>query len=215
MGCGCLGLRSHNDAWCCRKAHLGFRLRNSASGPRTGLPLPVLGQCWLQAQCEWTKKRSRIARAEGPGSFGTVVDPFAPGSRPKTDENRSWKPGPGTGNNIVRHQCLTKTTLETGVWVPEGSLARFVWCHEMALELLCRADFWCNRHCRTSPVDLEGFWAQVWPKMARKPARKFPAGLPSGTQYTERYRWDPLAPRALRIFDRIRPMGGPSPKACI
>ena len=33
----------------------------------------------------------------------------------------------------------------------------------MTLELVCGADFWCNRHCATSPVDLEGFWGQVWP----------------------------------------------------
>ncbi len=38
----------------------------------------------------------------------------------------------------------------------------------MALEWLCGADFWCNRHCRTTPVLLEGFWGQVWPKIGRK-----------------------------------------------
>ncbi len=38
-----------------------------------------------------------------------------------------------------------------------------------AVELVCGADFWCNRHCRTSPVVLEGFWGQVWPKIGRKP----------------------------------------------
>ena len=43
-------------------------------------------------------------------------------------------------------------------WVPEGSLAGIFWRHEMALELVCRADFWCNRHCKTSPVVLEGLW---------------------------------------------------------
>ena len=42
----------------------------------------------------------------------------------------------------------------------------------MALELVCGADFWCNRHCRTSPVVLEGSWGQVWPKIDRKPAKK-------------------------------------------
>jgi hypothetical protein len=40
---------------------------------------------------------------------------------------------------------------------------------EMVLELISGADFWCNRHCRTSPVVLEGFWGQVWPKIGRKP----------------------------------------------
>ncbi len=42
-------------------------------------------------------------------------------------------------------------------WVPEGSLPCFFWCHEMALDLVCGADFWCTLHCRTSPVVLEGF----------------------------------------------------------
>ena len=37
----------------------------------------------------------------------------------------------------------------------------------MALELVCRADFWCNRHCKTNPVDLDGFWGQVRPKICQ------------------------------------------------
>ncbi len=41
----------------------------------------------------------------------------------------------------------------------------------MALKLVCGADFWCNRHCRTSPVVLEGFWGQVWPKISQKPRK--------------------------------------------
>ena len=41
-------------------------------------------------------------------------------------------------------------------------------CHEMVLELVWGADFWFNRHCRTSPVVLEGFWGQAWPKLGRK-----------------------------------------------
>ena len=35
--------------------------------------------------------------------------------------------------------------------------------HEMALELVSRADCLSNRHCKTSPVDLEGSRGQVWP----------------------------------------------------
>ncbi len=70
-------------------------------------------------------------------------------------------------------------------WVLEGSLAGISWRHEMALELVCRADFWCNRHCKTSPVDLEGFGGQVWPKIGRKPTQQIPARLPSGTQYNK------------------------------
>ena len=33
----------------------------------------------------------------------------------------------------------------------------------MVLELVCGFDCWCNLHCRTTPVVLEGFWDQVWP----------------------------------------------------
>ncbi len=61
------------------------------------------------------------------------------------------------------------------LWVPEGSLAGVCWCHEMALELVCGADFCCNRHCKTSPVVLEGFGGQVWPKIGRKPTQQIPA----------------------------------------
>jgi hypothetical protein len=56
----------------------------------------------------------------------------------------------------------------------EGGEFRILNCHEMALELGCGADFWCNRHCRTSPVVLEGFWGQVWPKIGGKPAQTGP-----------------------------------------
>ena len=42
----------------------------------------------------------------------------------------------------------------------------------MALEFVCGADLWCNRHCKTSPVVLEGFWGQAWPKIGRKPAQQ-------------------------------------------
>ena len=55
---------------------------------------------------------------------------------------------------------------------PKGHPSGICWRHEMALELVCGADFWCNRHCKTSPVVLEGFWGQVWPKIGRKPTRK-------------------------------------------
>ena len=52
-----------------------------------------------------------------------------------------------------------------------GSELRIPNCHEMVLELICGADFWCNRHCRTSPVVPEGSWGQVWPKIGRKPRK--------------------------------------------
>ena len=43
--------------------------------------------------------------------------------------------------------------------------------------LVCGGDLWRSRCCKTSPVDLQGFWIQVWPKIGRKLARKFPAGF--------------------------------------
>ncbi len=58
-------------------------------------------------------------------------------------------------------------------WVPEGSLVRIRWRHEMALELVCRADFWCNRHCTTSPVVLEGCGAKFGRKSAENRPKKF------------------------------------------
>ena len=49
-------------------------------------------------------------------------------------------------------------------WAPEGSLAGCFWRHEMVSELVYQADFWCNRHCRTSPLVLEEVEAVVWCK---------------------------------------------------
>ena len=67
--------------------------------------------------------------------------------------------------------------------VPEGSLAGFAWCHEVALELVCGADVWCSLHFKTSPMVLDGFWGNIWPKPDRTPTRTFPARLLSGTQF--------------------------------
>ena len=41
-------------------------------------------------------------------------------------------------------------------WLPEGSLAGAFGCHEMALELVSGADFWCKLMSRASPGDLGG-----------------------------------------------------------
>ena len=45
-----------------------------------------------------------------------------------------------------------------------------------------RIDLWGNRHCKTTPDDLELFRGHLWPKTCRKPAREFQARLPSSTQ---------------------------------
>jgi len=39
---------------------------------------------------------------------------------------------------------------------------RILLCHDMALELVCRTECWCNRYCKTSPDDLDVIWGQVW-----------------------------------------------------
>jgi hypothetical protein len=53
-------------------------------------------------------------------------------------------------------------------WIPKikfrRNLSKGCGCflfHEMSLELVSRFDFWCNRHCRTNPIDLEGSRSQV------------------------------------------------------
>ena len=90
--------------------------------------------------------------------------------------------------NCVTNACLRFAGLTCScIWVPEGSLAGFFVRHEMALELVCGADFSCKLNCRASPGDLEGSWGQVWPKIPGNPTRKFPARLPSGTQLNHRY----------------------------
>jgi hypothetical protein len=50
---------------------------------------------------------------------------------------------------------------------PEGNLAGISWRHEMALELVCRADFGCNWYCKTSPIVLEGGGAENRPENFR------------------------------------------------
>ncbi len=83
-------------------------------------------------------------------------------------------------------------------WVPEGSLAGICWCHEMALELVCGADCWCNRHCKTSPVVLEGFWGESLaenrpktdPQISGQTAFRYPA-LTVGCRQGRRQHGDP------------------------
>ena len=78
------------------------------------------------------------------------------GARPNVSGARRGPQGaenPPKTRGLIYHFILHEVC---PVWVLEGILAGFVWLHDMALELVCRADFWCNRHCRTSPVVLEG-----------------------------------------------------------
>jgi hypothetical protein len=78
------------------------------------------------------------------------------GARPNVSGARRGPQGaenPPKTRGLIYHFILHEVC---PVWVLESILAGFVWLHDMALELVCRADFWCNRHCRTSPVVLEG-----------------------------------------------------------
>ncbi len=59
-----------------------------------------------------------------------------------------------------------------GIQNPELRIANEPLSHEIALELVCKADLWCNRHCRMSPVVLERFWGLVWPKKIAKNHKK-------------------------------------------
>jgi hypothetical protein len=52
-----------------------------------------------------------------------------------------------------------------------GVISEFRIATKWSSNLSGGGDFWCNRHCRTSPVVQEGFWGQVWPKICRKPEK--------------------------------------------
>ncbi len=78
-------------------------------------------------------------------------------------------PCPGTpggmGGPRTNLKIVLSTTLSDSL---EGVISEILNCHEIVLELVCGADFWCNLHGRTSPVVLERFGGQVWPKIDRK-----------------------------------------------
>jgi hypothetical protein len=91
-------------------------------------------------------------------------------------------PAPKSGQIASRYPVRRDPSLPKRKPCHSGTLPRGIENRELALELVCGADFWCNRHCKKSPLVLEGFWGQVWPKFGRKPAHKTPARLPSGAQ---------------------------------
>jgi hypothetical protein len=65
----------------------------------------------------------------------------------------------GSRHILKAHACgLDRISLVSAVgWVPEGNTAGFVWCHEVASELIGGADFWCSLHCNMRPVVLDVF----------------------------------------------------------
>ena len=66
-------------------------------------------------------------------------------------------------------------------WLPEGSLAGSCWFHEMALELVCGADFSCKLMCGAGPGDLGGPGGWLRSTIQGKPGRKSPAKLLSSS----------------------------------
>jgi len=72
--------------------------------------------------------------------------------------------------------------VEFSCWLPGGSLAGFFGCREIALELVCGADFSCKLMCGAGPGDLGGSGGRFRPEIQAKPGRRSPARLPSGTQ---------------------------------
>ena len=76
-----------------------------------------------------------------------------------------WGPPPLWFRVRVRARPKAQTNGKASPPAVEGGELIIPNCHEMALELVCGADFWC----RTSPVVYEGFWGQVWPSIGRKP----------------------------------------------
>ena len=72
-------------------------------------------------------------------------------------------PGPGVRGWSAAWSCHSGVAV---VWSAAWSQVACYGpkCHNSlcrTLELVCGADCWCNRHCATSPVDLEGFWGHV------------------------------------------------------
>jgi hypothetical protein len=70
---------------------------------------------------------------------------------------------------ISSHGLVTQTGKnQRACWALGGSLAG----REMALEWVCRADCWWNRHCKTSPLDP---MARPWPGHGPAMARPWPS----------------------------------------
>ncbi len=58
-------------------------------------------------------------------------------------------------------------TLKTGRLALIASSAATLWLRQCSTAVY-GADFWCNRRCKTKPVNLEGFVAQARPTSERK-----------------------------------------------
>ncbi len=65
---------------------------------------------------------------------------------------------PNTDQKLMKHKIYILVSCSESKQVQGGR-------HDMALELVCRADFWCNGYYKTSLVDLEWFGGQFWLKI--------------------------------------------------
>ncbi len=73
-----------------------FRLLKSASGPRTGLPGPVLGRFWSQTHCERTKNLYQTAwHCPSRGSMGREPPQFKSGDLVVLKTICYFPPSPG------------------------------------------------------------------------------------------------------------------------
>ena len=128
--------------------------------------------------------------------------PMCPAPRGRTSENRRGRQIPNQHTQSMNNICTRGQDLRGAIW-KAGGLAggspprryfqcsypgylKAVWrdflgCREMALELVCGADFSWKLMCRAGPGDLRGPGGRLRPKSPGKPGR-FPARLPSGTQ---------------------------------
>ncbi len=94
----------------------------------------------------------------GPKEVWASIHGFAPytnGMAPAISEHEYNDVMADLKEHLQNRNALVRRN--QAIWVPEGSLAGICWRHEAASALVCRADFWCNRHCKTSPVVLEVF----------------------------------------------------------
>ena len=58
--------------------------------------------------------------------------------------------------HCLHHPVIPGAERDHLIWVPEGSLAGFFGCHEIALELICGAGFAWKLMCGAGPGDLGG-----------------------------------------------------------
>ncbi len=109
-----------------------FRLLNSASGPRAGLP----GRFGAAIGNKIGAADRQIARAEGPDSLGPVLCPFELGLRPKPAQNRPRKPGQGTGRIIKHPKVGSRMSVEVDSLEPQS---RSGWVRETDFDLMWQA----------------------------------------------------------------------------